>query len=210
MGSSSTLSPAFAAAFLARSGPAGVVTFADFMELALYHPELGYYRQARNRVGYGQGTDFYTASTSGAVFGEMVAASCVSLLGGEARARECAFVEIGAESEGGILAGITHPFASAQTIRVGDPIRLTGSCVVFSNELFDAQPVRRFVRRGASWNELGVILRENTLHEIELDPVSNVSALSDDQVLEMIEEADLTAHYSLEEARDILHIGNRQ
>ena len=47
-------------------------------------------------------------------------------------------------------------------------------------------------------------------HFIELDPVSNVSALSDDQVLEMIEEADLTAHYSLEEARHILHIGSRK
>ncbi len=46
-------------------------------------------------------------------------------------------------------------------------------------------------------------------HFIELDPVSSSTTLSDDQVLEMIEEADLTAHYSLEEARDILHIGSR-
>lgn len=45
---------------------------------------------------------------------------------------------------------------------------------------------------------------------IELDPVSSsATMLSDDQVLEMIEEADLTAHYSIEEARDILHIGSR-
>ena len=47
-------------------------------------------------------------------------------------------------------------------------------------------------------------------HLIELDPVSSNSTPSDDQVLEMIEEADLTAHYSLEEARDILHIGSNQ
>ena len=45
---------------------------------------------------------------------------------------------------------------------------------------------------------------------IELAPVSSSAVmLSDDQVLEMIEEADLTAHYSLEEAREILHVGAR-
>lgn len=45
---------------------------------------------------------------------------------------------------------------------------------------------------------------------IELDPVSTPAIpLSDDQVLEMIEEADLTAHYSLDEAREILHVGAR-
>jgi len=47
-------------------------------------------------------------------------------------------------------------------------------------------------------------------HFIELDPVSTTTTLlTDDQVLEMIEEADLTAHYSLEEAREILHVGAR-
>jgi len=172
MGSSSTPSPDFAAAFLARSGGSGVLTFANFMALALYHPELGYYRQARPRVGYGQGTDFYTASSSGTVFGEMVAAACVTLLGGEAQAREHAFVEIGAEPGGGVLAGVTHPFASARTVRVGEALEISGRCVVFSNELFDAQPLRRFVRRGAMWRELGVSLRADTLQEIELSEVS--------------------------------------
>lgn len=172
MGSSSTLSPAFAAAFLARSGPAGVLTFADFMELALYHPELGYYRQARKRVGYEPGTDFYTASTSGTIFGEMISAACVTLLGGEASAREHVFVEIGAEPSGGVLAGVTHPFASARTLRIGEAQEISGRCVVFSNELFDAQPLRRFVRRGAAWKELGVTLAADTLHEIELGEVS--------------------------------------
>ena len=172
MGSSSTLSPEFAAAFLARTGPAGALTFADFMELALYHPELGYYRQARKRVGYESGTDFYTASTSGPVFGDMISAACTTLLGGEAAARDHVFVEIGAEPGGGVLAGVTHPFASARTVRLGEALEISGRCVVFSNELFDAQPLRRFVRRGAVWKELGVTLAADTLHEIELGEVS--------------------------------------
>lgn len=168
MGSSSPISPEFAAAFVARSGAAGVLSFADFMALALYHPQLGYYRQARPRVGRGQGTDFYTASTSGAVFGELVTAACVALLGSEDAARQHVFVEIGAEPGGGVLNGVAHPFASARTVRVGEPITLTGSCVVFSNELFDAQPIRRFVRRCHAWRELGVTLRGDALHETEL------------------------------------------
>lgn len=172
MGSSSPVSSDFAAAFLARSGAAGVLTFAAFMELALFHPELGYYRRDKKRVGYARGTDFYTATTSGAVFGELVTAACVSLLGGEAAARDCIFVEIGAEPDGGVLTGVTHPFAATRTVRIGEPLALDGLCVVFSNELFDAQPLRRFVRRGPAWRELGVSLREGALHEVELGAVA--------------------------------------
>ena len=172
MGSSPPLSPEFAAAFLDRAGATGVLTFAGFMDLALYHPQLGYYRRDRPRVGYGKGTDFYTASTSGAVFGELVTAACVTLLGGETHAREHTFVEIGAETNGGVLAGVSHPFASTRTVRVGETAEITGRCIVFSHELFDAQPLRRFVRRGEAWRELGVILRDSTLQEIELAPVT--------------------------------------
>lgn len=138
------------------------------MNLALYHPELGYYRSQRIRVGYGVGSDFYTATSSGKIFGEMVVAASVRLLGGTAAAREHAFVEIGAEPSGGILTGVDHPFAASRTVRVGEPLEITGSCVVFSNELFDAQPIRRFVRRGESWKELGVALRDDRLNEVEL------------------------------------------
>ncbi|MBC8039473.1 MAG: SAM-dependent methyltransferase [Opitutaceae bacterium] len=172
MGSSPSLSPDFAAAFLARAGTPGVLTFAAFMELALFHPELGYYRKDKKRVGYARGTDFYTATTSGAVFGELVTAACVTLLGGESAAREHTFVEIGAEPDGGVLTGVTHPFAATRTLRVGESLALDGRCVVFSNELFDAQPIRRFIRRGAAWRELGVSLRDGALVEVELDQVT--------------------------------------
>ena len=172
MGSSSTLSPAFAQAFLARSGEERRLTFARFMDLALYHPELGYYRRDTARVGYGAGTDFYTASTSGKVFGEMVTAACVTLLGGEETASKHTFVELGAEPGGGVLAGVVHPFARARTVLIGETMEITGPCVVFSNELFDAQPLRRFVRRADGWSELGVALGDAGLREIELGATS--------------------------------------
>ncbi len=176
MGSSATplspaASPEFLAVFRAHAGATGEITFARFMELALYHPEVGYYRRARARVGYAPGTDFFTASTSGPIFGELVAAACVQLLGTR-DPREYTFIEIGAEPGGGVLAGVAHPFAGVRLLRLGEPLALSGRCVVFSNELFDAQPCLRHVFRQGRWRELGVRLEGDRLVEVEL-PLSS-------------------------------------
>src|SRR5688500_446078 len=106
-------SPEFLAVFRAHADAKGAMSFARFMDLALYHPEVGYYRQRRPRVGRGPGTDFFTASTSGPIFGELICAACVKLLRAAGRdpARHM-FVEIGAEPDGdGVLAGVGHPFS---------------------------------------------------------------------------------------------------
>jgi SAM-dependent MidA family methyltransferase len=160
-------SPAFIEAFLAEAETAGRMTFDRFMALALYHPTLGYYRRDKSRVGYGRETDFYTASTTGPLFGELVHAVCRSLLGGETLA-DYTFVELGAEPGGSILNGVAHGFGATRTIRIGEPITLAGKCVVFSNELFDAQPFRRFQFTAGSWRELGVELRDGSLFETVL------------------------------------------
>jgi SAM-dependent MidA family methyltransferase len=140
--------------------------FAQFMELALYHPDVGYYRRNRRRVGYAAGTDFFTASTSGPIFGELVVAAAVKLL--RAAGRDPAahtFVEIGVENEGGVLAGVAHPFAAGRTLRAGEELALAGDCVVFSNELFDAQPFTPTVFRGGRWHEVHVRLDGGQLVE---------------------------------------------
>ncbi len=147
------------------------MSFARFMELALYDPAVGYYRREGQRVGYAPGTDFFTASTSGPIFGELIVAAAVNLLGGREPA-DYTLVEIGAESAGGVLAGVAHPFAGTRTIRLGETPALAGRCVVFSNELFDAQPFRRFVFRDDAWRELGVGLRGEALVEIEFTPAA--------------------------------------
>lgn len=174
MGSSSPspapVSPEFLALFRAEADADGTMTFARFMELALYHPQLGYYRRDRPRIGREPGTDFYTATSSNPVFGELVSAACTQRLrqAGRDPARHT-FVEIGAEPGGaGVLSGVSHPFAAVRTIPVGEPIQLTGDCVVFSNELFDAQPCVRTVWRRGHWWEIGVALRDHALVEVEL------------------------------------------
>jgi SAM-dependent MidA family methyltransferase len=160
-------SPAFAAAFAQRA-LGGVLGFADFVDLALFHPELGYYRRPRRRVGTGPGTDFFTATSAGPVFGELVAAACRELLGPRPAA-EFTFVEIGAEPGGGVLAGVPHPFRAARTVPLGAPLDLAGPTIVFSNELFDAQPFARWVFRAGRWRERGVTLAEGRLREVETD-----------------------------------------
>jgi SAM-dependent MidA family methyltransferase len=149
------------------------MSFARFMDLALYDAGVGYYCATRRRVGREAGTDFYTASTSGAVFGQLIVAAAVQLLG-SANPGAFTFAEIGAESPGpgepprGILAGVEHPFAAVRTIPLGEEIKITGPHVVFANELLDAQPFERFVFHGTSWKRLGVAEKDGRLVEIEM------------------------------------------
>lgn len=169
MGSSSAspdpLPPEFLAAFRAAAGPRGALSFARFMDLALYHPAFGYYRRPRSRVGRTPGSDFFTAADLGPLFGQLIAAGAASLL--EMRdLREITFVEIGAEPGRGVLAGVDHPFGAVRTLRLGDPLELRGECVVFSNELFDAQPCVRTIFRHGRWLEIGVALEGERLLEV--------------------------------------------
>jgi hypothetical protein len=118
-------SASFLAVFRAHADANGAMPFDRFMELALYDPAVGYYRREQSRVGYEAGTDFFTASTSGPVFGELVAAAGAALVRAQGGAPgDFVFVEIGAEPAAGVLAGVTHPFGAVRTVRVGEPIEL--------------------------------------------------------------------------------------
>src|SRR5262245_42022840 len=49
----------------------GQITFARFMELALYHPRYGYYTAGKSRIGR-QG-DYFTSVSVGPLFGRILA-----------------------------------------------------------------------------------------------------------------------------------------
>jgi SAM-dependent MidA family methyltransferase len=49
----------------------GPIPFSRYMELCLYHPDLGYY--SRNAEQFGKAGDFYTSSDVNAVFGRLLA-----------------------------------------------------------------------------------------------------------------------------------------
>lgn len=48
----------------------GPMSFRDFMEMALYYPELGYYNSIQNKIG--ANGDFYTSANISAGFGAMI------------------------------------------------------------------------------------------------------------------------------------------
>src|SRR4030095_6904464 len=56
----------------AEIGANGPISFARFMELALYHPEHGYYGSGRASIG--RRGDFFTNVSVGPLFGKLVAA----------------------------------------------------------------------------------------------------------------------------------------
>jgi SAM-dependent MidA family methyltransferase len=94
-------------------------------------------------------------------------AACTRLLGPSDPA-QFEFVEIGAERGAGILDHLPHPFRASRTLGIGEALRIEGPSIAFSNELFDAQPFRRFRWRSGGWREIGVSLGDGGLAEVEL------------------------------------------
>jgi len=164
----------------------GPVTFARFMELALYHPEYGYY--GGGRVAIGRAGDYYTSPHVSDVFGRLVAETYLKLkdrVGGG----ECHFVEMGAghgyvardflgqlaEFHGDELASCRYIIVERSEVlrdrqreTLGDMagnVEWFGSLdeietpldgVFFSNELLDAFPFHRVVQTPDRLNELYV------------------------------------------------------
>ncbi len=58
-------------AIVARTEGQGAITFRDFMEMALYYPQLGYYSSPREKMGR-QG-DYLTSPEASPLFGALVA-----------------------------------------------------------------------------------------------------------------------------------------
>jgi SAM-dependent MidA family methyltransferase len=183
MASSSDFFEIFATEPQAATG----ISFARYMELAMYHPTAGYYTRDFKRVGRDAKADFFTATTFSPVFGELVIAAACQLLG-PASPRDYTFVEVAAEPGAGILRDVAHPFAKYQTISYGQPFVFPERSVVFSNELFDAQPFHRVVWREGRWRELGVALHGRHLREVELPEYSAELAAWADRLPKTAEE----------------------
>jgi SAM-dependent MidA family methyltransferase len=167
----------------------GEVGFRDFMELALYHPEHGYY--TGSRPPWGKEGDFLTAPTASGWYG----ATCAGFLGELAARTGKAFelVDLAAgdgtflaavvdglgEEVSRVVTGVTAVERSpvmrdraAQKL-AGAPIGVrfcrelqrpgSGPVVVHASELYDAMPVHRVVMRPEGLMELTVAVTDDGL-----------------------------------------------
>ena len=150
----------------------GRMSFAEFMRTALYEPELGYYARPARRVGRDAGADFATAESLGQVYAELAVAGTASVAG-KLVEEGAVFVEMGAEPGSECAARhASPPFASALTVSLSDVLPEGKPLVLFSNELFDAQPFYRIVRLGGVWRECGVEIVGDRAVEVLLDKPS--------------------------------------
>jgi SAM-dependent MidA family methyltransferase len=78
----------------AEIGQRGPISFARFMELALYHPEHGYY--ASGRASIGRRGDFFTNASVGPLFGRLLAAQFAEIWEDLGRSHDFTIVEQGA------------------------------------------------------------------------------------------------------------------
>jgi SAM-dependent MidA family methyltransferase len=149
----------------------GDLSFRDFMDVALYHPQFGYYVSQTHPAG--KAGDFVTAPSLSPAF-----SFAIARLFGEFVSRSegavCSFVDIGAGD--GSLVGSVQGELEAQRLKGSEAQRgevkffavdrargtsledvpRDGCHFVFSNELYDAFPFARLVQRGEHLHELWV------------------------------------------------------
>lgn len=174
-------SPALADIIAAEIADSGPLTFARYMALALYHPELGYYASGRAKIG--PAGDFFTSVSVGPVFGRILAGQFGEIWHRLGEPPEFSIVEQGAND--GMLAadilnaldprinasyGIIEPSPvlrerQQSTLRThAARVRWVSSLeelppfdgVHFSNELLDALPFHLARSTGSAWEELFV------------------------------------------------------
>ncbi|HTS29812.1 MAG TPA: SAM-dependent methyltransferase [Bryobacteraceae bacterium] len=127
----------------------GSISFARFMEVALYHPEHGYYRKPRDP--FGRHGDFFTAEQLQPVYGILMAARIRQLYRQMGSPRDFTVLELGAGRGEMAEAFSEWPYLPLD-LDVGElPCEFRG--VVFSNEFFDALPVEVAMYREGVFRE---------------------------------------------------------
>ncbi|MGA2138086.1 MAG: hypothetical protein ABSH14_04410, partial [Verrucomicrobiia bacterium] len=117
----------------------GRITFARFMELALYHARYGYYT-GPGRIG--KHGDYFTSVSVGPLFGKLLAKQFVKFREELGRPAEFEVVEFGGhhgELRADVLAAA--PDLRYRVIETGNPLPDSIVGCVFSNEFLDALPV---------------------------------------------------------------------
>lgn len=167
----------------------GPISFERYMELALYHPKLGYYERRPDVLG--KAGDFYTSVSTGPLFGKLLAEQLLSWSRKIDWMDRWVWIEAGAHS-GTLARDILehaahfklplpleyHIIEPSATRRAWQEKTLAGfpqvkwkhsfsdykeplAAIIFSNELLDAFPCRLFEKDASgNWLELKVLCGE--------------------------------------------------
>lgn len=173
------------------TSPQKRITFAEYMEMVLYHPEQGYYGSDAVKIGF-RGGDFFTAVSLGADFGELLAVQFLQMWDILGQPKPFHLVEMGAGQ--GLLAShilnylkIQHPdffialeyiiIEKSSCLKQEQQQRLQDFSVrwcdlqeippksitgcFFSNELVDAFPVHQFTIEAGKLQEIYVTISQD-------------------------------------------------
>lgn len=162
------------------TGASGAISFARYMELALYHPGLGYYSGGSTKLG--RDGDFTTAPEMSPLFGQALARAARALLphgplrilefgAGSGQLAHAVLCELQAldipvaqyailELSGSLRArqqAILHQFPQVCWLEQWpEPFSDTSSTLVLANEVLDAMPVHVVQKQDRGWQELRV------------------------------------------------------
>lgn len=133
----------------AEIGARGPLQFSRFMEIALYHPQCGYYRSSEKI--FGREGDFYTAAQMQPVFGRLLNRACAQLRAPAQADGRVLVADWGAGRSDLRESFDGFDYRAVDIGRDEAPERFEG--IVVANELFDALPVDVAVREKGVWRE---------------------------------------------------------
>jgi SAM-dependent MidA family methyltransferase len=175
----------------------GHITFAQYMEMVLYHPQLGYY--SNQAINIGKEGDFFTSVHLGVDFGEMLAVQFVQMWEILGKPERFLLVEMGAgqgflaadilnylrQNHEDLYSGLEYIIVEkSPAMREQQQRRLLGFAVVrwcnfeeipsnsvvgciFSSELIDAFPVHQFVVEDGKLCEVYVTLDPSSRESVQ-------------------------------------------
>lgn len=199
------------------TSPQQRITFAEYMDLALYHPQHGYYNSDRPSIGK-QG-DFITSSDWGADFAEVLAEQFVEMWEILAKPQNFAIVEMGAgrgtfaenllqylqRQHPDLFKTLTYiiveisPILQAEQRQILSEFECVKWCnwdeivdnsivgCCFSNELVDAFPVHQFILEQEQLREIYITTETPKNQQEKINFVEVVGEVSTPKIAEYFE-----------------------